>query len=97
MGRWKYRVQQQHELIIILLAMNKRITQMRLQKEAAALEKEPIPNVLVHREDLLNFHFCFYGLQEEYAQGFYHGVLELPEDYPFSPPKIKLLTSSGRF
>lgn len=77
--------------------MNKRITEMRLQKEAVALEKEPIPNVLVHREDLLNFHFCFYGLEEEYAQGFYHGVLELPEDYPFSPPKIKLLTNSGRF
>lgn len=77
--------------------MNKRITEMRLQKESRSLENEPIPSVLVHRQDLLNFHFCFYGLEEEYSQGFYHGLLELPEDYPFSPPKIKFFTNSGRF
>lgn len=61
------------------------------------IEKEPIPCVLVHREDHLAFHFCFYGLEEEYKQGFYHGILDLPEDYPFSPPKIRFLTNNGRF
>ena len=52
---------------------------------------------MVAQQDLLNFHFCFYGLEEEYSQGFYHGLLELPEDYPFSPPKIKFFTNNGRF
>jgi ubiquitin-conjugating enzyme E2 J2 len=53
--------------------------------------------VIVKRDEPLSFHFVFYNLEEEYKQGFYHGVLELPEDYPFSPPKIKFLTNNGRF
>lgn len=77
--------------------MSKKITDMRINKEVQGIEKEPIPCVLVHREDHLAFHFCFYGLEEEYSQGFYHGVLDLPEDYPFSPPKIRFLTNNGRF
>ena len=29
--------------------------------------------------------------------GFYHGKLILPETYPFKPPKIIMITPSGRF
>jgi ubiquitin-conjugating enzyme E2 J2 len=36
-------------------------------------------------------------LEEDFADGYYHGVLELPEDYPFSPPKIRFFTQNGRF
>ena len=61
------------------------------------MEKEPISSVLVKRDQELAFHFCFYGLEEEYRGGFYHGVLDLPEDYPFAPPKIRFLTANGRF
>ena len=43
------------------------------------------------------FHFCFYDLGQDYHNGFYQGLLELPEDYPFAPPKIKFLTNNGRF
>lgn len=46
---------------------------------------------------MLNFHFVLFGLDGDYAGGFYHGVLELPSDYPFSPPKLKFFTPSGRF
>lgn len=77
--------------------MNKKITEIRIQKEWQSLEKEPITSVIVKRDEPLCFHFVFYNLEEEYKQGFYHGVLELPEDYPFSPPKIKFLTNNGRF
>lgn len=36
-------------------------------------------------------------MQEDFEGGLYHGVIELPEDYPFAPPKIKFLTQNGRF
>lgn len=77
--------------------MNKRITDIRIQKELQSIEKEPIPSVLLHRDTHLVFHFVFYGLDEDFKNGFYHGLLEMPEDYPFSPPKISFLTNNGRF
>lgn len=77
--------------------MNKKITDIRINKEWQSIEKEPITSVIVKRDEPLSFHFVFYNLEEEYKQGIYHGVLELPEDYPFSPPKIKFLTNNGRF
>jgi ubiquitin-conjugating enzyme E2 J2 len=51
----------------------------------------------VRRKGALNFHFCLFGLDGDYSGGYYHGILELPEDYPFSPPKLKFFTPSGRF
>lgn len=53
--------------------------------------------MLVQRKGVLNFHFCIYGLDGPYAGGFYHGILELAQDYPFSPPQLKFYTESGRF
>ena len=52
---------------------------------------------MVSKTDFLTFHFCLYGLEEDFSSGFYHGVLQLAEDYPFSPPKIWFLTENGRF
>ena len=49
------------------------------------------------RYETLVFHFCIYHLPSPYSDGFYHGVVKLPEDYPFSPPEIVFLTPSGRF
>ena len=74
-----------------------KLTLLRLQKEEQELIKDPIPNVLVARSDTLIFHFCFYGLDEPFKGGFYHGILTLHENYPFEPPSIKMLTPSGRF
>jgi ubiquitin-conjugating enzyme E2 J2 len=51
----------------------------------------------VAREGVLNFHFCIYGLDGAYAGGFYHGLLQLSEEYPFAPPKLLFFTPSGRF
>lgn len=76
---------------------NRNLTLARLNKEEKSLDNEPIQNVLVKRKGVLNFHFCIYNLDGVYQGGFYHGVLELAEDYPFSPPKIKFFTPSGRY
>jgi ubiquitin-conjugating enzyme E2 J2 len=51
----------------------------------------------VAREGVLNFHFCLHGLDGAYAGGFYHGVLQLSEEYPFAPPQLQFFTPSGRF
>ena len=75
----------------------KKLTMARLLKEEASLEKEPLSNALVTRKDFLNFHFCLYNLEGPYSGGFYHGRLELHENYPFAAPKLIFYTPSGRF
>lgn len=72
--------------------MNKKITLIRLEKETESLLKDPIPQVLIARSETYTFHFCLHSLEEDYAEGFYFGVLKLADDYPFSPPKIWFLT-----
>ena len=32
-----------------------------------------------------------------FSGGFYHGKLIFPQDYPFKPPRILMLTPNGRF
>lgn len=70
---------------------------VRLSKEEEALKTDPIPQAAVVRESCFCFHFCLFHLEDDFAGGFYHGIIDLPEDYPFSPPKIRFLTENGRF
>jgi ubiquitin-conjugating enzyme E2 J2 len=77
--------------------MSSNLTFVRLQKEELRLSKNPIKNAVVKRKGVLNFHFVLFDLDGDYTGGYYHGVLELPTDYPFSPPKLKFFTPSGRF
>ena len=44
------------------------------------------------------WHFTIRGVDgSEYEGGFYHGIITLPNQYPFKPPYIEFLTPSGRF
>jgi ubiquitin-protein ligase len=48
--------------------------------------------------NLLRWHFSVMGSpNSEYDGGIYHGRVLLPKDYPGSPPRVQLLTPSGRF
>lgn len=76
---------------------NRTIKLRRLEKEEQQLINDPIANALVKREGVLNFHFVIYNLEGEYKGGFYHGLLELHENYPFAAPKLYFYTPSGRF
>ena len=76
---------------------NRTIKLRRLEKEEQQLINDPIANALVKREGVLNFHFVIYNLEGEYKGGFYHGLLELHENYPFAAPKLIFYTPSGRF
>uniref|UniRef100_A0A7S3JFC2 UBC core domain-containing protein n=1 Tax=Euplotes harpa TaxID=151035 RepID=A0A7S3JFC2_9SPIT len=78
-----------------------KVTLKRIQKEYQGLQENPglLPNAFVvpNSDNLLEWHFAVYGLDEPYKGGVYHGVVILPENYPKAPPGIKVLTPSGRF
>ena len=49
-------------------------------------------------KNLLRWHFSVMGPpNSEYQGGIYHGRVLLPKNYPGSPPRIQVLTPSGRF
>ena len=53
---------------------------------------QPLPT------NIYEWHFIIFGLTDcPYEGGFYHGTLSFPKEYPFKPPRIKMLTPSGRF
>jgi ubiquitin-conjugating enzyme E2 J1 len=79
------------------MAKNNKLVLLRLEKEEAKLHNEPLDQAWVARKGVLDFHFCIHDLDGQYTGGFYHGVLQLSEEYPFAPPKLLLFTPSGRF
>ena len=49
-------------------------------------------------KNLLQWHFSVQGSPSSvYAEGIYHGRILLPKNYPGSPPRVQMLTPSGRF
>ena len=50
------------------------------------------------RNNMLHWHFSIQGPKNSvYENGIYHGRIILPKSYPLSPPRVQLLTPSGRF
>lgn len=48
--------------------------------------------------NLFRWHFSVQGAPNSvYEEGIYHGRVVLPVDYPASPPRVQMLTPSGRF
>mmetsp|Transcript_7507 Transcript_7507/g.10019 ORF Transcript_7507/g.10019 Transcript_7507/m.10019 type:complete len:323 (-) Transcript_7507:79-1047(-) len=61
----------------------KRIEEIRLA---------PLPKNMFH------WHFTFKGAPgSPYESGIYHGQVILPSNYPNAPPRVQMLTPSGRF
>ena len=51
-----------------------------------------------HPDDIKEWHFCVYGLKESPLEGgIYHGKLIFPQEYPYKPPSIFMITPNGRF
>ncbi|KAL7507414.1 hypothetical protein ACHAXN_004604 [Cyclotella atomus] len=49
-------------------------------------------------KNLLRWHFSVMGpANSVYENGIYHGRVLLPKDYPGAPPRVQMLTPSGRF
>ncbi|KAK6732573.1 hypothetical protein RB195_016754 [Necator americanus] len=72
----------------------------RLKKDYAKLLKEPVPYVRAAplQENILEWHYIIFGAPSTpYEGGVYHGKLVFPNDFPFKPPSIYMITPSGRF
>ncbi|EPB79116.1 ubiquitin--protein ligase [Ancylostoma ceylanicum] len=72
----------------------------RLKKDYAKLLKEPVPFVRAAplQENILEWHYIIFGAPNTpYEGGVYHGKLVFPNDFPFKPPSIYMITPSGRF
>ena len=49
-------------------------------------------------ENILEWHYVLEGSKgSPYEGGWYHGKVTFPENYPMAPPKLCMLTPSGRF
>jgi ubiquitin-conjugating enzyme E2 J2 len=74
---------------------------LRLQKEYKQLSQSNSVNNFVAVPDPINifeWHFCIFGLKDcVYENGFYHGKILFPTEYPLKPPGLLMLTNSGRF
>ena len=86
---------------------------MRLAKEYKALaldfqkQIESNPEGLIDKDnfiaapdpsDIFVWYFVIFGLPDSpYKGGYYLGTIKFPQDYPWKPPSILMVTESGRF
>lgn len=72
----------------------------RLRQDYLRLKKDPIPYITAEPlgTDILEWHYVVAGPENTpYEGGYYHGKLVFPEDFPFKPPAIYMITPNGRF
>ena len=72
----------------------------RIKKEADQLNKRPCREFLAYpsKENDFVWMFTMKGPDEGcYKEGVYHGKLILPNNYPYAPPDVMLITPNGRF
>lgn len=75
-------------------------TVKRILREAIELAGSPSPDYFAEplEKNLFEWHFTLRGPPETpYADGIYHGRINLPPTYPMRPPAFRFLTPSGRF
>lgn len=80
--------------------MSSRVATKRLTSEYKSLQQQPAPFVETHPsdEDILEWPYIITGPPDTpFEGGKYVGTLKFPPNYPFAPPRIKMLTPSGRF
>ena len=71
------------------------IAARRLQRELAALAREPVPHIVARplEDNILEWHYVIAAAADTpYAGGHYHGRLRFPADYPLRPPAVLMLT-----
>ena len=70
----------------------------RLRKELKAFDPPPYIRAKPLENNLLEWRFVLQGPHDSpYEGGMYQGRLRFPDDYPFKPPSIFMVTPNGRF
>ena len=62
----------------------------RLTLEYKSIMKDPIKNIEAYplESNIFNWHYVIKGTEDPYKNGFYHGEVIFPNEYPLKPPKI---------
>ncbi|KAM3182883.1 hypothetical protein ACTXT7_011463 [Hymenolepis weldensis] len=72
------------------------ITIKRLQNELLTIEKRPLKDMtvgLVDSKDLFHWKATIKGpLNSPYANGYFLLDIQIPQEYPFTPPKVMFVT-----
>jgi len=74
----------------------------RIMSEWKGMQRDPASKygymAQPSEDDIFEWHFMFHGPPDtDFAGGVYTGRINLPAEYPFKPPEIRILTPNGRF
>lgn len=72
----------------------------RLKQDFVRLIKDPVPYVRAAPlpSNILTWYYVVTGPKDSpFYGGYYLGKLEFPNEYPFRPPAIYMITPNGRF
>ena len=72
----------------------------RLKQDYLRLNRDPVPyvNAVPIPNNILIWHYVVTGPENSlYEGGYFHGKLVFPNDFPFKPPAIYMITPNGRF
>nr|XP_057911120.1 ubiquitin-conjugating enzyme E2 J2-like [Doryrhamphus excisus]XP_057911121.1 ubiquitin-conjugating enzyme E2 J2-like [Doryrhamphus excisus] len=72
----------------------------RLKQDYLRIKKDPVPYIYAEPLpfNILEWHYVVKGPEKTlYEGGYYHGKLLFPQDFPFKPPSIYMITPNGRF
>ena len=70
----------------------------RLRKEVKSFEAPPYIRAAPLETNLLEWRFVLQGPPDTiYEGGMYQGKIKFPDEFPFKPPSIYMITPSGRF
>ncbi|TNV74943.1 hypothetical protein FGO68_gene15506 [Halteria grandinella] len=79
------------------------ISVQRLMREKQKMEQELDKNstfiALPTTNNIYEWHFVLYNFENDSAfhGGQFHGIINIPSDYPLKPPSLKFVTPNGRF
>mmetsp|Transcript_51984 Transcript_51984/g.119591 ORF Transcript_51984/g.119591 Transcript_51984/m.119591 type:complete len:256 (-) Transcript_51984:146-913(-) len=78
--------------------MSNRVCVARLRKELRSFEPPPYILAAPLEANIQEWHYVLQGPPSSpYEGGMYHGKIRFPDDFPFKPPSIYMLTPNGRF
>ncbi|XP_071840560.1 ubiquitin-conjugating enzyme E2 J2-like isoform X1 [Apostichopus japonicus] len=90
-------------LPLVKMSTGKRVSTTatnRLKQDYIRIRKDPVPYVTAAPlpSNILEWHYVVRGPEKTpYEGGLYHGKLVFPQEFPFKPPSIYMITPNGRF
>mmetsp|Transcript_29984 Transcript_29984/g.63225 ORF Transcript_29984/g.63225 Transcript_29984/m.63225 type:complete len:292 (+) Transcript_29984:201-1076(+) len=71
---------------------------LRLRKELCNFSAPPFIRAIPLENNMQEWHYVLQGPPDSpYEGGLYHGKIRFPDDFPFKPPSIYMITPNGRF